>query len=69
MPGDVGLVAALLTKVFGFVVDPTGYEQLSREIKLRTVRRGLSAAIENNDWDAADTLFDEYRQLRTEAGP
>ena len=69
MAGDVGLVAALLTKVFGFVVDPTGYEQMSREMQLRTLRKGLDSAIEDNDWTAVDLLLNEYRRLSLEAGP
>lgn len=69
MPGDIGLVAALLTKVFGFAVDETGYAELSRERKLKLLMRGLNDATEMGDWATCDQLFHEFRQLREETGP
>ena len=69
MPGDVGLVAALLTKALGFAVDPDGYEQLSRENKLKLLMRGANAAITNNDWATYDSINDQYRELRQQTGP
>jgi len=69
MPGDVGLVAALLTKVLGYAVDPDGYEQWSREKKLTTLMEGIDAAILAHDEPATDVLFDEYRWVRQQAGP
>jgi hypothetical protein len=69
MPGDVGLVAKLLGEIFGFVVEPTGYEQLSRENKLKMLMRGINECIKKDDWASADLLFAEYRELRQQTGP
>ena len=69
MPGDVGLVAALLTKVFGFAVDDTGYSELKRENKLKLIQRGIDEAISKNDWPTCDALFGELRTLREQTGP
>lgn len=66
MPGDVGLVAELLSRVFGWLVDPTGYEQLTLDNKLRLIMRGINDAVAKNDWAAVDALFAEYRELRTQ---
>lgn len=63
MPGDVGLVAQLLTKVFGFVVDPTGLEAMKREHKLEVIRVAMQVALDNGDSDAADALFEQLREL------
>jgi hypothetical protein len=65
MPGDVGLVAELLSKVFGWIVDPTGYEQLTLDNKLRIMMRGINEAMAKCDWATVDALFAEYRELRT----
>ena len=65
MPGDVGLVAELLSKVFGWLVDPTGYEQLTLDNKLKFMMRGINEAMAKCDWATVDTLFAEYRELRT----
>lgn len=64
MPGDVGMIAGLLTQVFGWLVDPTGYEQLTLDNKLRLLMRGINEAVANNNWTAVDALFAEYRELR-----
>ena len=69
MPGDVGLVAKLLSEVFGFAVDPTGYEQLSLERKLKHLMRGVNDALEQGNLAAYDALLAEYRGLRGEVGP
>ena len=69
MPGDVGLVAKLLSEVFGFVVDPDGYEQLTRENKLKFLMRGINECLTKNDWVRGDALFAQYRELLREAGP
>jgi hypothetical protein len=69
MPGDVGLVAALLTKAFGFVVDPNGYQELSRENKLKWLMRGINDALATNNLATADGLFNEYRELYQQVGP
>lgn len=65
----IAAVAELLSKVFGYAVDPTGYEQLSRENKLKFLMRGVNAAIEQGDWEACDKLFAQYRELKQQTGP
>jgi hypothetical protein len=69
MPGDVGLVAALLTKVLGYAVDPDGYSQWSRERKLARLQEGIDASIWNHDETAMDILLAEYRSVLLQAGP
>jgi hypothetical protein len=69
MPGDVGLVAKLLSEILGFVVDPDGYEQLTRENKLRFLMRGVNECMAKNDWTRCDALFAQYRELLDQAGP
>jgi hypothetical protein len=69
MLGDIGLVAKLLSDVFGFVVEPTGYEQLSRDNKLKMLMRGINECLTKDDWVRGDLLFAEYRELRQQIGP
>lgn len=70
MAGDpITAVATLLTKAFGFAVDPTGYAALSRENKLKAMERGINDAISKNDWPTCDSLFNELRELRNQTGP
>lgn len=69
MPGDVGLVAKLLSEILGFAVDPTGFEQLTRENKLKFLMRGINESIATNDWARADMLFAQYRELKQQTGP
>lgn len=69
MPGDVGLVAKLLSEILGFIVDPDGYEQLTRENKLKFLMRGINECITKDDWVRGDLLFAEYRELRQQTGP
>jgi hypothetical protein len=70
MPGlGIAEVATLLTKVFGFAVDANGYQELSRENKLKWLMRGINDALSNNDRATADALFGEYRELREQTGP
>lgn len=69
MPGDVGLVAALLTKALGYATDADGYEQWSREQKLTKLMEALDVAIVAHDQSTTDALFDEYRWLRQQTGP
>jgi len=65
----VTAIATLLSQVFGFIVDPEGYEQLARENKLKLIQRGINDAISKNDWAACDRLFVQLRELRQETGP
>jgi len=69
MPGDVGLVAELLTKVFGFIVDPTGLEQMKLEHRLEVLAAGMRVAIAKQDYAACDVLFTEYRLLSKKLAP
>ena len=69
MPGDVGLVADLIKKLFGFAVDPDGYSKMSREHKLKVIHEAIREAINANDGVALDALFDELRELRKVSGP
>ena len=63
MPGDVGLVAALLSKVFGFVVDPTGLASMKREHELEVIHAAHKIALDNGDTDAIDALYVRLREL------
>lgn len=72
MPGEalaIASVAELLSKVFGWAVDPTGLEQLTLDNKLKLIARGMNEAIATNDWVACDELFTRYRELRREHIP
>ena len=69
IPGDIGAVAMLLTKLLGYAVDPGGYESWSRERKLSRLMEGIDAAIYAHDESAADVLFAEYRALLQQQGP
>ena len=61
--GNVGAVAELLTKIFGFVVDPTGLAAMKREHELEVIRAGIKVALDRNDWASADLLFQRLREL------
>jgi predicted nucleic acid-binding Zn finger protein len=61
--GDIAAIAAMLTKVFGFVVDPTGLEQMKLEHRIEVIHAGIKVAISKKDYDAIDVLFNEYREL------
>jgi len=63
----IAAVAELISKVFGFVVDPEGYDRLSRENKLKLIQRGIDVAITNDDWASCDALFAQLRELRTQS--
>lgn len=57
-------ITTLLSQVFGFAVDPNGYERLSRESKLKLIQRGIDDAIAKDNWAACDALFVQLRELR-----
>lgn len=67
--GDVGAIASLLSKLFGFAVDANGFAEMSREHKLKWIMRGINDAIAQNDPASADALFAAYRELYQETGP
>lgn len=63
MPGDVGAVATLLNTVLGWVLDPAGMAQLTREQKVKTINDAMLTALAANDWPAVDRLFAALKQL------
>ena len=69
VPEAISSVAELLTKAFGFAVDPGGYEQLSHASRLNMIRRGIDASLEKGDLATADLLFANYRDLLRQVGP
>jgi hypothetical protein len=69
IPEAIAEVAKLLTKVFGFTVDPDGLAQLKRENQLKLLMRGIDESIGKNDWASCDALFGQYERLRRETGP
>jgi hypothetical protein len=62
--GDIAAIAALLTKVFGFVVDPDGLKSMKLEHRIEVIHAGIKIAIAKKDYDAIDNLFNEYRELQ-----
>lgn len=68
MPGDVGLVAQLLTKIFGFIVDPDGLAAMKREHELELINAALKIALDQGDETAVDLLFMRFRELSAKAG-
>lgn len=69
IPEAIAEVSRLLSKIFGFVVDPTGLASLKRENLLKLLMRGVDEAISHNDWPTCDALLRQYEQLHQEAGP
>jgi hypothetical protein len=66
MIGDVGAVAELLSRVFGFVVDPQGLNRMKREHKLEVINAAFKIAMDNHDALALDLLFVQLRELRAQ---
>ncbi len=67
--GDVGAVAKLLSQVFGWIVDPTGLEQMKLEHRIEVISAGVRIAIAKKDYAAIDVLFTEYRMLAKTLAP
>jgi len=65
MPIDAAIaaVATLLTKVFGFFVDPDQFAQMQLNHRIEVISAGVRIAILKKDMDAVDRLFSEYRLL------
>ena len=65
MPIDAAIaaVATLLTKVFGFFVDPDQFAQMQLNHRIEVISAGVRIAISKKDYDAVDRLFTEYRLL------
>lgn len=62
-PGSVGLVAELLSRVFGFVVDPAGLAKMQREHELELINAAFKIALAKKDAVAVDLLFARLREL------
>ena len=62
--GDIAAVAALLSQVFGFVVDPNGLGAMKLEHKLKVIHVAITIALDKHDDDAVDGLFKQYRELQ-----
>lgn len=62
--GDVGAVATLLEKVFGFVVDPDGLAKMKRDHKISLIMVAYEIALDKNDTDAIDALLAELRGMQ-----
>jgi hypothetical protein len=67
--GTIGEVAKLLSQVFGFIVDPTGLEQMKLEHRIEVISAGVRIAISKKDYVALDVLFTAYRQLSRSLAP
>jgi len=62
--GDIGQIASLLEKVFGFVVDPAGLEKMTREHRLSLIQVAYEIALDKNDTDTIDALLAELRRMQ-----
>jgi hypothetical protein len=68
MSPGIGAVAELLSKVFGFVVDPQGLAKMKREHQLQILNAGILIAIDQKDVATIDQLFNRYRELSETVG-
>jgi len=59
----IAAVATLLTKVFGFAVDPEGFSAMKVEHQIEVIHAGVKIAIAKQDYAAIDVLFEQYREL------
>lgn len=59
----VTAVAELLSKVFGFVVDPDGLEQMQVEHEIEVIHAAIKVAQAKKDVAAVDALFVRFREL------
>lgn len=62
-------VTTLLTKVFGFVVDPDKFAAMKIEHQIEVIHAGIKIALDKQDCDAVDILFDKYRELSKSITP
>ena len=69
MPSDVGLIAALLSQVFGWAVDPDGYAKMKLEHKLEVLYAAHRIALDQRDFAGADRVFQQLRELSAATGP
>ncbi len=68
MISDIGAIAELLSKVFGFVVDPAGLATMRREHKIEVLNAAFKIAMDKGDAVALDLLFSTLRELSAAAG-
>ena len=59
----IAAVAELISKVFGFVVDPEGLATMKREHELELIHAAHKIALDQNDLDAVDGLYRRLREL------
>lgn len=67
MPGDVGLVAELLTTVAKWAMSEDGYRQWAKERTLAKKRKEAHDALASNDYAALRRLIRELRDLEDKA--
>lgn len=63
MPGDVGAVATLLNTVLGWVLDPEGLAQFTRDQKVKAINDAMLTALAANDWASVDACFAALKRL------
>lgn len=66
IPEAIAEVTKLLSKVFGFAVNPDGFARMSRDSQLKMIARGMDVAILKNDWPTVDSLFGHLDRLYVE---
>lgn len=68
MAGDpITAIAELISKAFGFAVDPDGFERMKLEHQIEVIHAAIIVARGNGDTDTLDALFDHYRELSKSA--
>jgi hypothetical protein len=68
MADPITAVATLLSQIFGFAVDPDGFEGMKLEHQIEVIHAGIQVARSKGDTDALDALFERYRELSKRAG-
>ena len=68
MMTDIGAIATLLSKIFGFVVDPDGLAAMRREYKIEVLNAAFKIAMDKGDVVALDLLFTTLRELSDASG-
>lgn len=61
-------IVELVSKAFGFAIDPTGFENMKLEHQIKVIHAAIEIARANGDTDTVDALFDKYRELSKSAG-
>ena len=67
--GEIGDVASLLEKVFGFFVDPDKFAAMQLNHKLEVLHAAHRIAMDKRDFAAADLLYQQYRELSNSIAP